>query len=314
MKINYLHSFGRFDLDKYQGELEPMKKDQILIKTKYCGICRNDIKSFAGEGFIMSQLRQGHENLGVVEALGIDYKGSAKVGDFVSAFDSDPGFGEYFYTDATRSVVVPELSPKYILEPVSCAINIAIKTLTSILTGDNDLYQPKILLIGSGFMSILIKEYFTYIGVEVEVCGNSNRRIWDDLSVNLKPFRFYLDKKETFDAIIDLSGTAKYYKEIVETLSNASAVICMASTPKEPLQLDFNTSAWKDLTYVFPSPRTHGFLDVMILCSKLIESKILNTEVLWTQYYKFDSIEECRKGFKDGWDRSPNYIKGYISF
>lgn len=316
MKIKYLHSFGKSDIEKYEDELPDLKHNQFVIKTKYCGLCRNDISQFSGKGFQISQLHFGHEGTGFITKVHEDYKGKFKIGDNVATFDSDPAFGEYYYSDDSRTVLIPECSPNYILEPVACAINIIVKTLVSlsIRMANDNAPEPKILLIGSGFMSILIKEYCNYIGVEIEVAGTSNKKHWDRLGVNLKPFRFYLDKKERFDAIIDLSGHSDYYHHIINDLTENGAIICMASTPKEELRLDFNTSAWKDLTYIFPSPRTNRFHDIMNLCVELIEKKVLNTEFLWSKGYNFDNIEECKQGFLDGFNRSNDYIKGFIQF
>lgn len=316
MKIELLHSPKVHELIKTSWDLPIAKEGQFLVKTKYCGLCRNDIAAFEGTAFRMPLGREGHETLGTIVAMGSEYKGRFNIGDFVSTFDSDPGFGTHFHSDDTRAVKVPELSPKYILEPVACAVNILVKSVTSLINSNLDKGEdePTVLLIGSGFMSLIIKQYCDYIGLKIEVAGKSHWKVWEALGANLKPFRFFIDKKETFDLIIDLGGTAREYPEYISLLAETSAIICLASTPKEELPFDFNTSAWKDLTYVFPSPRANGFLDIMNLCAKLIENKILDTSFLWSKSYKFDLIEECKQGFIDGLRRPNDYFKGYIEF
>lgn len=316
MKIQLLHSPKERELIKQFYTLPDLQSNQFIIKTKYCGLCRNDISAFVGETFRMPLGREGHEGAGYIIKVHEDYKGKFKIGDNVSTFDSDPAFGEFYYSDDSRAVLIPECSPEYILEPVACAINIIIKTLVtlSVRMAHDNAPGLKILLVGSGFMSILIKEYCKYIGVEIEVAGSSNKKHWDRLGVNLKPFRFYIDKKERFDAVIDLSGHAEYYPQIVNELTEKGAIICMGSTPKKDLILDFNTSAWKDLTYIFPSPRTNRFNEIMNLCAGLIQNKILNTEFLWSKDYNFEDIDECIQGFNDGLNRSTDYIKGYVRF
>lgn len=315
MHTNLIHSFEKGKLSWEIFDLPELQSHQFIIKTKYCGICRNDIGAYMDQAFRMPLGRQGHEGVGLIVRVHEKYNGKFKVGDIVSTFDSDPCFGEFYLSDDSKTVLIPELSPKYIMEPIACALNILIKTITTVIgTTQQDVLQPKILLIGSGFMSLLIKQYCDYLGIEIEVAGTHHREHWKKFDINLKPFRFYIDKSETFNAVIDLSGHMNYYPQIVSKLTEVGATICFASTPHEDIILDFNASAWKDLTYVFPSPRSISFIDIMELGVKLIKENILETEFLWTKGYKFDDIHECKQGFEDGVNRSENYLKGYIQF
>ena len=67
------------------------------------------------------------------------------IGDFV-ATRGEPAYADYYNCKDGEFVVVPELDPKYILEPVACGINCVVDDF-------QDRANTKTLILGSGFLA-----------------------------------------------------------------------------------------------------------------------------------------------------------------
>ena len=110
--------------------------DQVLIKTKYVGVCMSEHYdwSVAKEGDAL-----GHEPMGIVEKVGKNVKGFA-VGDKVSGLwgSTMPGSGgmvEYFVADPAKDTVVklPDnvREEDLVLEPLACLMSAVSKVKLS---------------------------------------------------------------------------------------------------------------------------------------------------------------------------------------
>ena len=125
------------------------KADEIHVKAVMTGVCRSDIDMMTGNFPALPLHMQGHEGLGIVTNIGaLVY--DVKVGDYV-ATRGEPGYADYYNVKKQEYVKVPELHPKYILEPVACGINVikqARKEITARCGPDS-----RLLLLGSGFLA-----------------------------------------------------------------------------------------------------------------------------------------------------------------
>ena len=175
MKTKLLHSFEAKQIGEYEWEKPEITADEIEIKTLLCGICRSDIGSYnrfelmpyTDEANPNGKLGGfGHEGLGIVTKIGANIT-DVKVGEMVSTW-GDPAFAYYYNVKKGEYAIVPEASPKYILQPTACSINIAIKTLLA-TAKLNDNLEPKILLLGSGFMSLVIGQYFLSQNIDFHI-------------------------------------------------------------------------------------------------------------------------------------------------
>lgn len=300
MNVKLLHIPKDRTIEVVDFEIPEITETQILIETIYCGVCRNDIAGYEGTGFRMPLGREGHETLGKVVEVG-KWNKHFKVGDIVSTFDSDPGFSTHFISDITRAVKVPEISPNYILEPTACAVNVALKTIDFLSNKGNG--WGEVLLIGSGYMSLIVAGVLKHTGIPFTVIGSSNKDEWDKLKVDLLSFTL----KDNFAAVIDLSGKDSYDLVISKLKQGGCAVL--ATNYKESPRLNYNASSWNALTYIFPSPRDLDFLQVMERTVYFIQEKIINP--IWSKEYTF---EDAKQAFEDGLNRPLGYTKGYIKF
>jgi len=298
MKI--LHSFGKKNIDSWYYEERNAYSNEIKIQTKYCGICNSDIAVYGGFETPMFLGKFGHEGLGVVVSVGKEIK-NVKEGDFVSTI-SDPAYSEFYFAKENEFVKVPELNQKYIIQPVACALNILQKTL------NYNKNNKDILLVGSGFMSLIIAEYCTKIlKIKIDICGSSNKKNWGKLNLKLNNIEDI--EENSYDYVIDLSSKAENFKKITNICKN-EGIINYASTPKENIVTNFFENCWKCHTILMPSPRNSDFIKSMELSVELIKNNILNTEELWSKGFKMFS--EYKEGFEAGLNRDFNYIRGYF--
>ena len=127
-------------------EVDRPRRNEVLIKTKACGICMGDVYVFRGKvpgGRVM-----GHEGVGIVSKIGEDVK-NVKVGDKVTTLGG--AFAEYYNTDCRNVEKIPEDVEElayWISEPAACAVN-GIRG-SEIQIGDN------VCLIGCGYMGLLL--------------------------------------------------------------------------------------------------------------------------------------------------------------
>ena len=129
--------------------LPPINDDQILIRTKYVGVCMSEHYDWAhcGPGATF-----GHEPLGIIAEVGKNVRGY-KVGDRVSGWwgSTLPGGGgmvEYSITYPSESIIVlPDNVPDedIILEPLSCMFSAVSKARVN-------MPGTEVCVVGAGYM------------------------------------------------------------------------------------------------------------------------------------------------------------------
>lgn len=310
MNIRYFHTYGDRTLRFFEDLPfeDSIADDEILIQTILCGVCRSDIAAYASWEDQMPFLRQGHEGLGRVIKVGNSFEHLAKEGDLVSTW-SDPAYADFYKAKSNEYVVVPEVHRRYILQPSACAVNIGRKCMQEFRY--KMLHRPpKILLIGSGFMSFVLFQYFKYYDIRMDIVGSSLQDTWNEFGVKLKKFDELAGK---YDIVIDLSSKASNFDRCVD-LAKEEGIICYAATPFTPVTTNFFDACWKCLKIIMPSPRNADFNYSMALTRDLIESGTIKVDNLWTTEYDRNSKEEVLQAFKDGVDRKNDYIRGYINW
>lgn len=312
-----LHSFAKESISEVVWERPEMLPNQIEIKTAFCGVCRSDIGSYMRWEKMPYASKEnpngivgtfGHEGLGIVTKIGSEVESPVRVGDYVATW-CDPAYSEYYYANDKEFVIVPKLDPIYILQPTACAINIAVKTAELATLMFDEL--PHILLIGSGFMSIVIKQYFDMYKVPITVVGSNNKQIWNSLNTTLVSMDSILESKDKFKCIIDLSSNAKNW-DIIPKILDIEGLLCYAATPTTPVTTNFFEQCWNCYTITMPSPRNSDFLKMMELTAYCIRHGRINVDKLWTHGY--DRWTQYHEAFEDGSKRLPNYIRGYLKY
>jgi threonine dehydrogenase-like Zn-dependent dehydrogenase len=138
------HEFEIVEID-----IPTINSDEVLIKTKACGLCSSELPVWHGEmaKYPFDPGFPGHEAMGEIVKVGDNVK-DLKIGDFVTTI-SFPGksYAEYFKAKACFSKKINRIDENFIGEPVACVSN----ALDKIEIKETD----NILLIGCGFMGLL---------------------------------------------------------------------------------------------------------------------------------------------------------------
>lgn len=266
--------------------------DQIEVKAVMTGVCRSDIDMMNGNFGPLPLEMQGHEGLGIVTKVGSKIKGVA-VGDYV-ATRGEPAYADYYNVRNEEFVIVPELHPRYIIEPVACAVNCVFQLPADKRSG-------RTVILGSGFLAWVIFNTLTmdpeHLDMEIDVVGNSNRDLWLN--------KLQAEPTGEYDVVFDLSSrTDVFDKPILK--DNATVILGAQKT----VTTDFANLLWKSCTIKFPSPRNYTFFHAMNLALDMVKDGRLDVDKFWTKAYNRNT--EWQQAFADGNNRPQGYSRGYI--
>ena len=286
----------------YFEEVEYIKPEpgdyEIEVKALMTGVCRSDIDMMQGNFGPLPLHMQGHEGLGVVTKVGKNI-GMTQVGDIV-ATRGEPAYADYYNVRANEYVTVPEASPKYILEPVACGINLIDQAKEEIDKRQG--VNSKMLILGSGFLAWVAYHTMRLNGFiyQVDVLGSNNLDLWGD--------KLLLGTSDSYDVVIDLSE--KYTLGTDINLNNNALII--DGVGKAVSKQEAQAQLWKAVTTIKPSPRNAQFIDCMYFAKHWIENGYLEVDSFWTRCYNRNT--EWQQAFADGVDRPNGYSRGYIKW
>ena len=286
----------------YFEEVEYIKPEpgdyEIEVKALMTGVCRSDIDMMQGNFGPLPLHMQGHEGLGVVTKVGKNI-GMTQVGDIV-ATRGEPAYADYYNVRANEYVTVPEASPKYILEPVACGVNLIDQAKQEIDKRQG--VNSKMLILGSGFLAWVAYHTMRLNGFiyQVDVLGSNNLDLWGD--------KLLLGTSDSYDVVIDLSG--KYSLGTDINLNNNALII--DGVGKAVSKQEAQAQLWKAVTTIKPSPRNAQFIDCMYFAKHWIENGYLEVDSFWTRCYNRNT--EWQQAFADGMDRPNGYSRGYIKW
>ena len=262
------------------------------------GICRSDIDMMQGKFKVLPLYMSGHEGIGQVTKIGANIQ-DVKVGSFV-ATRGEPAYSDYYNVRQNEYVEIPEASPKYILEPVACGINVVEQAREEIKKRCGS--ESKLLILGSGFLAWVAyhKLQSMKFNIEIDVLGANNLELWGD--------KLLLGTSESYDVVIDLSGKYSIGEEI--NLNNNALII--DGVGKATTHAESQSQLWKACTTIKPSPRNPNFYDCMKDAEWLITNGYLEVDKFWTRSYNRNT--EWQQAFADGADRPDGYSRGYIKW
>lgn len=288
---------GKGSFEEREFTTGKLTDNSILVKSLMTGICRSDIDMMLGYFGPLPIDMQGHEGLGRVIAVGNNVE-DVQTGDFV-ATRGEPAYADMYIAKQYEYVRIPEVKPKYIIEPVACGINIIEQPFSELVKRSGK--GKRLLLLGSGFLAwvayhtILINQ-LDYI---IDVVGSSNRDLWDSVS----PLQN--EPKGQYDVVIDLSSKSTLFTN--DIVKSESLVIFGV---QKSITTDFGNFLWKACTIIFPSPRSNTFYSAMQDAVFWIQTGKLNVDKFWTKGYNRQT--EWKQAFEDGLNRSENYSRGYL--
>jgi D-arabinose 1-dehydrogenase-like Zn-dependent alcohol dehydrogenase len=274
--------------------------NEIEVKALMTGVCRSDIDMMTGNFPTLPAGMSGHEGLGLVTRVGKNIL-NVELGDIV-ATRGEPAYADYYNVRAKEFVVVPDVDPKYILEPVACGVNLVKQNIDIIR---NKVYG-RCLIIGSGFLAWVayntIKlEYLKF--ESIEVWGNSNKDLWESTGDLVSEPTY-----KKYDVIIDIREHDLVLKrQLLETTG-----VWVIAAEKEPIVTKFSELLWNANTVLFPSPRHPRFYDSMYDAALWVKTNNLKVDRFWTKCYNRNT--EWQQAFTDGLNRPEGYSRGYIKW
>lgn len=302
MKTRLFYTTGKEDILEMNWDKPEPTENQIEVKNIFTGVCRSDIDMYTGDFQTLPKEIQGHEGLGEVTKVGKQVR-DIKEGDIV-ATRGEPSFADYYNADDETFVIVPDADPKYIVEPVACALNI-FNTAWGNITEDSE-----ILILGTGFLAQVLYETIRYHGLENEITiiGNANKTYWKGKGIygNFDALRHY---NHSFDIIFDLSDKPEYMTGELGHI-RPEATIILAAEKHPAMVLPMSNLLWKATSILFPSPRNRTFIYAMKTAVDMIEEGVIDSSSMWTRGY--DRETEVKVAFEDGLNRTEGYSRGYI--
>lgn len=286
------------------------KADEVLVNTKYAGICGTDhalYNGLPGSANAVPPIVLGHENSGIVDGVGSDVKGF-KVGDRVTV---DPNIycGKCFYCRTGRPELCDNLSavgvtrnggleeyftaPSEVVyhlpdevslkagattEPLSCAVHgVQLLKLTP--------YQ-KALVIGDGFMGQLFVQLLGAYGVhQVDLAGIIDEK----LQLNKDKFgvtNIYNTTRDKipsgYDVVIEAVGLPQTQEEAVEaTRKGAQVLMFGVGKPDQHFQMNTYEVYQKQLTIQgsFINPRAFEDSIALLASGKVNVEPLISHEL-----------------------------------
>ena len=310
MKVRLLKTEGQGHFNEVSWEVPELKPNQIRVEAIMTGVCRSDIDMMVGKFGPLPLHMQGHEGLGRIIDVGSHLKHSNlhsfKIGDIV-ATRGEPAYADVYNCDYGNFVVVPEIHPKYILEPVACGIN-----LVSILRNENIStnleFVSRVAVIGTGFLAWVAVNHLKkcYSNLAIEVISNSNRDLYNTIHWSERA-TVLPELTGRYDLIVDLSNQTEYLNR---DSFNPNALVIIGSEKHPGASMNFSHLLWNNCKMFFPSPRDKEFFRCMSIAKEVIENGSLRVDRFWTRAYCRDT--EWSQAFEDGLNRTPDYSRGYI--
>lgn len=286
---------GNGDFFESNYELPECLENEICVQSIFTGVCRSDIDMMNGDFGPLPLSMQGHEGLAKVIKVGANIK-NINIGDIV-ATRGEPAYADMYNVREREFVVVPEVNPKYILEPVACGINVVLQALRELKERSGQ--GRRLLILGSGFLSWVAYNTLILNNLEfdITVLGKNNLELWRD--------KLSQDYNGKFDVVIDLSNRDDIFTK--DILQNEALIIFGV---EKQITTSFSNLLWKACTIIFPSPRTDKFYNCMTTARDWISNGKLNVDNFWTKGYNRDS--DWQQAFIDGNKRPAGYSRGYI--
>jgi 2-desacetyl-2-hydroxyethyl bacteriochlorophyllide A dehydrogenase len=302
-----------------------VKADEVLVQTKYAGICGTDhalYNGLPGSANAVPPIVLGHENSGVVSAVGENVT-NVKVGDRVTV---DPNIycGQCFYCRTGRpelcdhlsavgvtrngglaqfftapsSVVYPlpdnvSFKAAATIEPISCAVHgVQLLHLTP---------YDKALVIGDGFMGQLFVQILQAYGVhQVDLAGIIDEK----LQLNKDKFNVqntFNTTRDTlpsdYDVVIEAVGKPQTQEQAVNaTRKGAQVLMFGVGHPEAHFEMNTYEIYQKQLTIQGSFINPNAFEDSIAL----LASGKLDVDPLISHVLELKDVEAVLQGKVDG--------------
>ena len=259
-------------------------------------MCSSDVAMYRGEFPLLPTNMHGHESLGRVLSVGSAVF-NIEVGDYV-ATRGEPAFAERYNAPQGTFVKVPEASPKYIIEPVACAINIAMSVGP---IGKN----KQVCIIGTGFLARVLYQYIKFsLNTNIDVVGRSNMDFWEEQNNVITKDR----PSREYDIVFDLSSNPSHFENI-NVKANGHYVV--GAEKSKPVSTDFSKFLWNNIKIHCPSPRDNKFIECMRIGVVMVREGSIEVADMWTHSF---TDKQVPIAFAENIVKKPNMGRSYIEW
>lgn len=292
--------------------------DEILVRTKACGICTSELDIWEGrlEGLEYPRFI-GHEPSGIVEAVGRKVK-SFSPGDHVSVWSEGKSYAEFFTTPAAYAAKLHPGTPLELAlgEPIACSTN-------GVLKADPQL-NDSVCLVGCGFMGLIMLQVFKARGAGLCVAVDTRETILavarqlgathtlnpntTDVSTAVKE----LTGGRGVDIGVEAAGRQATLDLAANVVRMEGKLVVFGFHTGPPRQVPWGFWNWMAFSIINGHVRSaHIYVHGMKTGLGLLEAGKLNMEPLVTHRF---SLGEINKGFEIASAKQEGFVKGIIAF
>jgi len=316
MSAAVLHGPHTFKLE--ERPIPSIEPDELLVKTKACGICTSEIDFFLGnaKGFEYPRFI-GHEPSGIVVEVGSAVQGFVP-GDPVGIWSEGKGFAEYV---ATKAAYVHKLHAGTALEealgePIACATN-------GVRKADPQL-NDSVCIVGCGFMGLIMLQVFRARGTGLMIAVDTRKSI-RDLALKLgATHAFDPSTVNVVEAVKDLTGGRGVDIGVEaagkqQTLDMAANLTRMEGKLEvfgfhqgEPRSVPWGFWNWMAFHIINGHVRSAQiYVEGMKLGLGLLDAGKLNMTPLVTHRF---ALSDINRGFETASSKEEGFVKGIIAF
>lgn len=323
MKANAVHIVELTKLGILPIEVNEPEYDEVMFKTKACGLCCWDSWLFRGvnaPGPMPYAI--GHEGVGIVEKVGAGVK-NVKPGDKIfCASGSNEMMCEYVTVKSDCVVKLPDDTSdwaKAVIEPNCCVVNLL--NITSIEPGDH------IVLVGAGYMGQLTLQGLTRASQAGRITVfelREDRRemakaynpteVLDPLSEEGKRVIEEIKANGGADICIDFGASESGF-ELADSLTKQAGKLIIGTFHRGKVTFDGTKWHLGGLKVYNLSPMSNAhYTDILPRTWELIKRGVYEPGNFISHTARYDDIEALEDMFKKSIDKSDNYMKGAVLF
>lgn len=295
-----------------------IKEDEVLIKTKICGVCTSELDIWNGVNKgIKFPIFIGHEVSGIIEKTGPKVT-AVKPGDAVSVWCDGKGYAEYV---AIKEAYVYKLKNKNLLsqalgEPIACSVN-GVRKL-------NVQLNESVCIVGCGFMGLIMLQVFKVAGVGMIIAVDTRDSIlqiakklgahytFNPLKHNVKNEIYQLTNQRGVDIGVEAAGNQKSLDLTSEIVRMEGKLEIFGFHQGEARQVNWGYWNWMAFQIINGHTRSpHIYVEGMRIGLQLLEMNKLKMKDLVTHHFPLTQINEA---FKIAIKKPHDFVKGVITF
>lgn len=295
-----------------------IKEDEVLIKTKICGVCTSELDIWNGVNKgIKFPIFIGHEVSGIIEKTGPKVR-AVKPGDAVSVWCDGKGYAEYV---AIKEDYVYKLKNKNLLtqalgEPIACSVN-GVRKL-------NVQLNESVCIVGCGFMGLIMLQVFKVTGAGMIIAVDTRESIltiakklgahhtFNPLKHNVKNEIYHLTNQRGVDIGVEAAGNQKSLDLTSEIVRMEGKLEVFGFHQGEARQVNWGYWNWMAFQIINGHTRSpHIYVEGMRIGLQLLEMNKLKMKDLVTHYFPLTQINNA---FEVAVKKPNDFIKGVITF